>query len=160
MGSSLRHQGLYKLVVLNGHGGNDFAPLTREVQNHRDDVFLCATQWCEVGDQSSYFTEPGDHAGEMETSVMLHVAPELVRPLSEAGEGRARAFRIEALRADWAWTEREWHRVTDDTGVGNPTAASAEKGEAYLDRVSDAIADLPRDLGAADLNDLYVDPDA
>jgi creatinine amidohydrolase len=158
--SSLRRQGLHKLVVLNGHGGNDFTPLIREVQNDLDDVFLCAARWYEIGDQPAYFTEPGDHAGEMETSVMLHVAPELVRPLSEAGEGRARTFRIEALRADWAWAEREWPRVTDDTGVGDPAEASAEKGEAYLDRVSDAIADLLRDLAAADLDDLYADPDA
>jgi creatinine amidohydrolase len=158
--SSLRRQGFRKLVVLNGHGGNDFTPLIREVQNDLDDVFVCAARWFEIGDQSTYFAEPGDHAGEMETSVMLHVVPELVRPLSEAGEGRARTFRIEALRENWAWAEREWPRVTDDTGVGNPAKANREKGKAYLDRVTDAIADLLRDLDAADLDDLYREPDA
>ncbi|MFB6271521.1 MAG: creatininase family protein [Salinibacter sp.] len=157
--SSLTQQGLHKIVVLNGHGGNDFAPLIREVQNDLDDAFLCAARWFEIGDQSTYFTEPGDHAGEMETSVMLHVAPELVRPLSDAGEGRARTFRIEALREEWAWAEREWPRVTDDTGVGDPTEARAAKGEAYLDRVTEAIAHLLRDVATADLNDLYVDPE-
>lgn len=157
--ASLTGQGFQKIVVLNGHGGNSFAPLIREVQNAFDDVFLCSAQWFEIGDQYQYFDEPGDHAGEMETSVMLHAAPELVRPLQEAGEGRARSFRIEALREEWAWAEREWPRVTDDTGVGNPAAASAEKGEAYLDRVTDALSDLLRDLAEADLEDLYVDPD-
>jgi len=98
--ASLTRQGLRKIVVLNGHGGNDFAPLIREVQNDLDDAFLCAARWFEIGDQSAYFREPGDHAGEMETSVMLHVAPDLVRPLSEAREGRARPFRIEALHED------------------------------------------------------------
>ncbi|MFB6098475.1 MAG: creatininase family protein [Salinibacter sp.] len=155
--SSLVGQGLHRVVVLNGHGGNDFSPLIREVQDDVDDAFLCAARWFEIGDQSQYFTEPGDHAGEMETSVMLHVAPDLVRPLAEAGEGRARTFRIEALREDWAWAERDWPSVTDDTGVGNPTDASAEKGEAYLDEVTDAVADLLRDLSAADLDDLYTD---
>lgn len=153
--SSLTRQGLSKLVVLNGHGGNDFAPLIREVQNDIDDAFLCAVRWFEIGDQSAHFTEPGDHAGEMETSVMMHVAPELVQPLSEAGEGRARTFRIEALREDWAWAEREWPRVTDDTGVGNPADADAGKGEAYLEQVTEAIATLLRDLADADLDDLY-----
>ena len=43
-------------------------------------------------DLKAYFADLGDHAGEMETSVMLHVAPELVRPLSEAGPGRARRY--------------------------------------------------------------------
>jgi len=95
----------------------------------------------------------------METSVMLRVAPELVRPLDEAGEGRAQVFRIEALREEWAWAEREWPQVTEDTGVGDPAAASAEKGEAYLDHVTGALADLFRDLAAADLNSLYTAPD-
>ena len=35
-----------------------------------------------------------------------------------------------------------------------------EKGGAYLERVTDAIADLLHDLAVADLDDLYVDPDA
>ena len=153
--SSLTRQGLHKIVVLNGHGGNDFAPLIREVQNDIDDAFLCAARWFEIGNQSEYFTEPGDHAGEMETSVMLHVAPDLVQSLAEAGEGRTRTFRIEALREDWAWAEREWPRVTDDTGVGNPADAGAAKGKAYLDRVTTAIAALLRDLAAADREDLY-----
>lgn len=153
--TSLTRQDVHKIVVLNGHGGNAFPPLIREVQNEVDDAFLCAARWFEIGGQTEYFAEPGDHAGEMETSVMLHVAPDLVRPLDEAGEGRARTFRIEALREDWAWAEREWPRVTDDTGVGNPVEASAEKGAAYLDRVTEAIADLLRDLAAADREALY-----
>lgn len=157
--ASLTRQGFRKIVVLNGHGGNAFAPLIREVQNDVDDALLCAARWFEIGDQTKYFDEPGDHAGEMETSVMLHAAPELVQPLSEAGDGHARTFRIEALREDWAWAEREWPRVTEDTGVGNPAEASAEKGVAYLDQVTEAIADLLRDLAAAEMDDLYVDPD-
>jgi len=67
---------------------------------------------------------------------------------------------VAAESARRAWAEREWPRVTDDTGVGDPAEASAEKGEAYLERVTDAIADLLHDLAAADLDDLYVDPDA
>ena len=155
--SSLTGQGLRKIVVLNGHGGNDFAPLIREVQHDLDDAFLCTARWFEIGPPSAYFAEPGDHAGEMETSVMMHVAPELVRPLAEAGEGRARTFRIEALRENWAWAEREWPRVTDDTGVGNPSEASPEKGEAYLEEVTKALSTLLRELAAADLDDLYTD---
>ncbi|MFB6230924.1 MAG: creatininase family protein [Salinibacter sp.] len=156
--ASLTRQGLRKIVVLNGHGGNAFAPLIREVQNDLDDIFLCAARWFEIGDQTEYFDEPGDHAGEMETSVMLRVAPELVRPLDEAGEGRAQVFQIEALREEWAWAEREWPRVTDDTGVGDPSSASAEKGDAYLGQVTGTLADLFRDLAAADLDALYTAP--
>lgn len=89
---------------------------------------------------------------------MLHIAPDLVRPLDEAGPGTARVFSIDALRSDWAWAEREWRRVTDDTGVGDPRAATAEKGAAYLDEVTGRLAELLVDLGAADLDALYQAP--
>jgi creatinine amidohydrolase len=39
-------------------------------------------------DNKKYFDEPGDHAGEMETSMMLAIKPDLVLPLTEAGEGK------------------------------------------------------------------------
>lgn len=152
---SLVHQDIDRLVLLNGHGGNNFKALIREVQADFPDVFVCLANWFQVGDQQQYFDVPGDHAGEMETSVMLHIAPDLVRPLSEAGDGAARAFKVEALREGWAWAERHWPSVTDDTGVGNPKAATAEKGAAYLDAVTSRLADLIAGLAAADRDDLY-----
>lgn len=154
---SLATQGFTKLVILDGHGGNTFKPLIREIQSEVDDVFLSVARWYEIGDTDAYFDEPGDHAGEMETSVMLNAAPDLVRPLEEAGEGTARVFSVEALRSNWAWAERQWTEVTDDTGVGNPKAATAEKGAAYLDEVTRKIAELLVNLSAADLNALYTD---
>jgi len=158
---SLVTQGFRKLVILNGHGGNTFKPLVREVQAAFDDLFICVAHWFAIGDWGEYFDDRGDHAGEMETSVMLNAAPDLVRPLKEAGDGAARAFSIDALRSDWAWAERRWTEVTDDTGVGNPRAATAENGAAYLDEVTGRLATLFDDLAAADLDDLYVDaPDA
>lgn len=152
---SLSGQGVAKLLVLNGHGGNAFKPLIREVQTAVDDLFLCLANWYEIGDQDVYFDVPGDHAGEMETSVMLHVAPGLVRPLDEAGSGTARVFSVAPLRSDWAWAERKWTEVTEDTGVGSPEAASAEKGEAYLDEVAESLAELLVGLAGARLDSLY-----
>jgi creatinine amidohydrolase len=98
---SLVTQGFTKLVVLNGHGGNTFKPLVREVQSDFDDLFLVVANWYEVEGKAAIFDEPGDHAGEMETSVMLHAAPDLVRPLDEAGDGAARVWRSPTTRA-WA----------------------------------------------------------
>lgn len=152
---SLLTQGFTKLVVLNGHGGNTFKPLVREVQAKVENLFVAVVNWYEIGDQEAIFDEPGDHAGEMETSVMLEAAPDLVRPLDEAGDGAARDFAIDALREPWAWAERRWTEVTDDTGIGNPKAATAEKGATYVDVVSGKIARLLVHLAAADLDDLY-----
>jgi creatinine amidohydrolase len=89
---------------------------------------------------------------------MLNAAPDLVRPLEEAGPGRARVFSVDALRSDWAWAERQWTAVTDDTGIGNPKAATVEKGAAYLETVTDRLAGLFEGLAEADLDDLYVTP--
>lgn len=151
---SLEGQDILKLVIVNGHGGNDFRQMIRELQPHTS-VFLSTINWWQVVPASDYFAEPGDHAGELETSVMLHLAPDLVGPLSAAGEGRERRPKIAAFREGWAWAPRPWTQVTRDTGIGNPAAASAEKGERYVTAVAARIADLLVDLAAADPADLY-----
>jgi creatinine amidohydrolase len=101
------------------------------------------------------FVEPGDHGGELETSVMQHIAPTLVRPLSEAGAGKERKPKIAGLRDRWAWTPRPWSRVSEDTGIGDPKAATAEKGKAYFAGVTEKIASLIVELDQVDLSILY-----
>lgn len=151
---SLEAQGIKKLLILNGHGGNDFRQMIRELQPVCK-VFICAINWWSCVDPAPFFAEPGDHAGELETSAMMHIAPDLVLPLSEAGEGRARKFKVKGLREGWAWAPREWSRVTDDTGVGNPAAATAAKGKKFLDAVADRISGFLVELAAANLDDMY-----
>ena len=153
--ASLEAAGVRKMLIVNGHGGNDFKQMIRELQAMTD-VFLCLCNWWTLGNATDVFDEPGDHAGELETSVMMHLHPERVRPLSEAGPGHARAFRIDALRSRKVWTPRQWTAVTDDTGVGNPAAATAEKGERFVDQVAEELADFLVDLDTADPSDLYV----
>ncbi|HEX2190542.1 MAG TPA: creatininase family protein [Longimicrobiaceae bacterium] len=154
LAASLEGQGIRRLVVLNGHGGNDFRQMIRELQP-RTGVFLSAVDWWRTVDAAAYFDRPGDHAGELETSVMLHAAPGLVLPLAEAGDGRERRPRVAAFREGWAWTPRRWTAVSADTGVGDPSAATAERGRAFLDAVAERIAGFLVELAAADPADLY-----
>ncbi len=147
-------QGVRKLLVLNGHGGNDFRQIIRELQPHLE-LFLCTLNWYKVVDPQLYFSEAGDHAGELETSVMQSIAPDWVLPLAEAGEGRERESRITAFREGWAWAPRPWEKVSADTGVGNPQAASAEKGTEFTRAVTARIAGFLVELAAADTADLY-----
>ncbi|HEX2093415.1 MAG TPA: creatininase family protein [Longimicrobiaceae bacterium] len=154
LAGSLSGQGIRRLVILNGHGGNDFRQMIRELQP-RTDVFLAAVSWWKVADGTRFFDDPGDHAGELETSVMLHVAPELVLPLEEAGSGHERRPRIAALREGWAWTPRRWTQVSADTGVGDPSPATVEKGRAFLEAATGRIAAFLVELDAADPDDLY-----
>ena len=152
---ALAGQGVRKLVVLNGHGGNDFRAMLRELQATRPDTFACTVNWWSCVDARPYFDEPGDHGGELETSLMLHIAPHLVRPLEEAGPGRARPWAIAGIREGWAWAPRRWTAVTDDTGVGDPRRATAEKGARFFDAVCERIAGLLADVAAADPARLY-----
>ena len=94
---SLEAQGIPKLVIINGHGGNDFKQMIRELQPSCD-VFIATLNWWKVLDDKQYFDVPGDHAGELETSLMMHLEGDLVLPLGEAGAGQSRPFTIAALR--------------------------------------------------------------
>lgn len=152
--SSLAGHGVRKLVILNGHGGNDFRAIIRELQP-RARTFLCAVSWYQVVEPGDYFGDLGDHAGEEETSIMLHVAPDLVLPLSEAGEGKERRFRIAALREGWVWAPRRWTQVSSDTGIGHPGGATREKGERFTKAVVERLSRFLVDLAAADPDDLY-----
>src|SRR5215207_7111859 len=143
-----------KLVVLNGHGGNDFRQMIRELQPEAP-PFICTVNWYSCLDPRPFFDEPGDHAGELETSLVQHLTPDLVLPLSEAGDGHARRFTVAGLREGWAWAPRRWTKVTDDTGTGNPRAATPEKGARYFDAVTERLASFYVDLAAADADHLY-----
>ena len=86
---------------------------------------------------------------------MMHLAPERVLPLSEAGSGAVRKFKISGLREGWAWAPRQWRQVTDDTGSGKPAAATAEKGSKYVEAVCAKIAQFLVELAAADPAQMY-----
>jgi creatinine amidohydrolase len=154
LAASLDGQGIHKLLILNGHGGNDFRQIVRELQP-RTRVFLSVINWWSCVDVNRFISESGDHAGEAETSAMLHLAPDLVRPLGDAGPGRAKASRLRGIREGWAWAPRRWTRVTSDTGIGDPSKSSAEKGEAYVGAAVEQIAEFIVELAAVSLDDLY-----
>lgn len=154
LAESLAGQGISRLLVLNGHGGNDFRAMIRELQP-RVDIFLCTLDWFRCVDPGDFFDQPGDHAGEMETSMMMHLAPRLVLPLEEAGPGDERRSRLAAFREGWAWAPRRWTAVSADTGVGDPAAATPAKGAAYARVVAERIAGFLVELAALDPEDAY-----
>ncbi len=152
---ALYQQGIRKFVLMNGHGGNDFRAMIRELQPEYPELFICLVEWFGMLDASEYFDEEGEHAGEMETSIMMYYFPELVLPLDEAGEGRTRSFGLEGLKNGTAWAPRSWDRISEDTGVGDPRGATPEKGERFLEDVTTRIADFFVELAACSLEDLY-----
>jgi creatinine amidohydrolase len=150
---SLEATAVTKLVILNGHGGNDFRQMIRELQVQTP-ILLASVNWWQVA-PTDVFTEPGDHGGELETSVMMHIEPTLVQPLSEAGPGSERRAKIAAMRERWAWTPRPWTIVSEDTGIGNPAAATPEKGAEYFRAVTEKIGAFLVELAEVEPGDLY-----
>ena len=151
---SLERFGIQKLILFNSHGGNDFLkPFIREMQG-RCKVFISVIDWWRVGRDvyGEIFDKGDDHAGEMETSVNLLLTPDLVK-LAQAGDGYAKPTRFEAINKGWVSISRPWHLLTEDTGAGNPHAASREKGEQYLAVIVPRLAKFVAELSAADVND-------
>ena len=144
-----------KLVILNSHGGNNFKNMIREMSIDFPEMFMCSINWWKVGNSNEYFDEPGDHAGELETSVIMHLKPELVLPLEEAGPGDAKSYKIKGFNAGWASGQRHWSLVTKDTGVGNPQFSTPEKGKAYLDMTTNEISAFFAELADTKIEDLY-----
>lgn len=145
--ASLQHQGIRRLLIVNGHGGNSFKQMIRDLSlvTHPSSIMIASAEWFKMATAKDFFEQPGDHADEIETSVMMHYHPELVR-LEEAGEGKARSFAIEALREGKVWMPRHWTLVTDDTGIGNPALSTAEKGRRFADACADGFARFLRDF--------------
>lgn len=151
----LNRQGIYKLLIFNGHGGNGFKPLVRELGLEFPKMFISFCFFPQMLDKSKYFQEKGDHADEMETSLMLYIRPDLVLPKAKWGSGAAKKFKIQAFSEGWVWAERQWSKVTADTGVGNPEYSDAKKGEKFFKDICGKMSDLFNALCTADLEDLY-----
>lgn len=152
---SLLHHHIRKIVLLNGHGGNDFVPLIRQLQCERP-VHLFQCNWWQVGSDhyEAIFTHSDDHAGECETSVALALYPELVE-LDQAGPGSFPPFRFEALQRGWVRTSRLFTRLNDHCAAGNPTNASVEKGRQYLQLVIERISSFLMELATSPIDEAF-----
>lgn len=153
--SSLEHHGIPKLLLLNGHGGNEFQPLLRELcRQTRVQVML--VNWFQAAKDvhAATFEAKGEHADEMETSLLMALRPELVH-IELAGSGSAREPRLTAMREGWAWIARPWDRLTHDSGLGDASGSSAEKGQRFLDAVNEKLVQLLVELSEAQVDGMY-----
>lgn len=152
---SLKAHGIAKIVLINGHGGNDFVPLMRQLQCDAGvHIFLC--DWWRVGADKyqEIFEKEDDHAGEFETSVALALYPDLVE-MEHAGTGIPRPFALTALKKGWVKTSRRFSRVNEYCASGDPGRASADKGHRYLELVVTRISDFLVELAEAPADALF-----
>ncbi len=150
---SLERQGVRKLLLVNGHGGNELKPLMREL-HHRTRVFLCLCDWFRMATDiyPKLFDKPGEHADEVETSLGLAFFPELMR-MELADEGALRPTRFEAINRGWIGITRPWHLATTNTGVGNPKTGTAEKGRKLMELLTERLGKFLIDLAGADASE-------
>jgi creatinine amidohydrolase len=76
---SLARQNVDRLVIINAHGGNQLQPLVRDAQS-KHGLLIVVVNFYEMAPdmKTTTFENPGDHADEMETSLLLHLRPEVV----------------------------------------------------------------------------------
>jgi creatinine amidohydrolase len=152
---SLERQGVKKLVLLNGHGGNELKPLAREL-HHRTSVFLCVCDWFRMATDvyPKIFAKPGEHADEVETSLGLAFFPELLH-MELADDGAARPTRFEAINRGWVSITRPWHLASKNTGMGDPSAATAEKGHQLMEVLVERLSAFLVQLAATPMDEQF-----
>jgi creatinine amidohydrolase len=153
--SSLEGVGVPKFVIFNGHGGNDFRQMLRELQPRHSRIHLSVVNWFHMDAGKDIFTIVGDHADERETSLVMCLHPELVLPKEEWGDGVDNLPKLKALREKWAWAQRPWTQATNDTGSGDPRHSTAAKGAQYFERLTRKFASYLVELSNVDTGSLY-----
>jgi creatinine amidohydrolase len=147
--NSLKRQGIERLLILNSHGGNEFKPLVRDLTLETGIFIAVASFWQMCTEmQRELFGDPGDHAGLLETSLLLHWCPEWVQ-MDLAGPGKRKSFAVRSLEQKGVWTPRPWTKIHPDLGAGDPRGATAEKGKQIFEAISEALAQLLVDLSKA-----------
>ncbi len=148
---SLVMQGIDRLVILNGHGGNEFSPLIRDVGLDQP-IFIVRINFYGVAPEALKVLDnrQGDHANEQETSLMLHIMPQWVAGLESAGDGAPTPSKLPKLSATPnIWYPRDWASLTKDTGHGDPHQATAAKGKHIFEAIVSTLAPILVELSAA-----------
>lgn len=160
IGMAAAAQGIRKLVIVNGHGGNAPALHFAAQLINRDAHIFTMVDSGETSDAdiAKLLETGGDaHAGEYETSTALATRPHLVF-LDHARKEQPR-FESPYLDMD---SERsvDWYvrtaKISASGVLGDPTLASAEKGRAIWKLTIDNLVELVEHLKATPLSELHV----
>lgn len=143
-----RDDGIRKVVILSGHGGNPAAvdAATRDIAGMDDMPFVCWTSGIPPEDFINPIEHASDHGGESETSRMLWIRPELVRrdQLADNPFGRLRVPSLARARF-----VRPWHLYVPVSAGGETRSSSAPKGQALIEGNARGLAQLLVELSAA-----------
>lgn len=164
IGASIARAGLRKLVLMNAHGGNSevLGIVSRELRV-RHQILCVATHWRRFGLPAGLYTPTeekyGIHAGDIETSLMLYLRPDLVR-MDQAknfvSSGSAMEKEFTHLRPGgphaFGWIAQD---LNPDGAVGDATLATADKGRQTAEHQVAGFIALLRDMTSFSLGRLH-----
>eukprot|EP00873_Tetraselmis_striata_P003512 jgi/Tetstr1/423776/TSEL_014402.t1 len=164
IGDSVHRAGVRKLVLVTSHGGN--VPIIDIVARElrvKHDMLVTATGWARFGQPHGVFPPEeftyGIHGGDIETSIMLYLRPDLVK-MDKAEDFRSTQLdfieEFKHLRghgpAQFGWKAQD---LNPGGAVGNAAAATSAKGEASLDHAARGFVELLKDIHAFDMARLW-----
>ena len=163
LGASVARAGLRKLVLVTSHGGNVAAmELVARDLRARFGMLAVTVGWHRFGYPEAAFSaeekKHGIHAGDIETSLMLHFRPDLV------DMAKAKLFPSKAAAMEKGYTHLRpvgtqgfgWiaQDLNPDGAVGDASVATAEKGRLTAQYQADAFIALLRDVARFPLDEL------
>ncbi len=133
----LSEEGIRKILFVNGHGGNDAtvsASLRQIFDRFQQTVFVCASGPCDFAAQThkTLFHDHSPHAGDFETSLIMHIAPGLVVTEALAPAPMKDPIVSGLGKGGPAWV-RPWHQLMEKSCGGRPDHATPAKGKEIFD---------------------------
>lgn len=165
LGASVSRAGIRKLAIVNAHGGNEeiMGIVARELRV-RHGMMVAKTSWMRFGLPDGlygdYERRYGIHGGDVETSLMLHFAPDTVR-MDLARDFKSRVADAQAEFAHlahtgahaFAWIAQD---VNAEGAVGEAAQATAEKGRLTAEHQAKGFVELIGEFRRAKLADWIV----
>jgi creatinine amidohydrolase len=169
IGAGVARSGLRKLVLFNAHGGHSSAMdiVARELRAaHGLIVYSCSWFNLPLGEAGARFSADehrfGVHGGEMETSMMLALAPGQVgmaeaRDFDSTSRRRAADYPIlgNGKSAKLGWAMEDYNPAG---AAGNAAAATAEKGRALVEASAAQLAALLAEVSRLPLDTANTGP--
>jgi creatinine amidohydrolase len=136
--NSLEQSGIHKLVLVNGHGGNyalKHVAQQSNISGPRVAVFPANEHWSTARTDADITTNNHDdmHAGELETSILLHIAPDLLRPGYDSADHLAPRHPDLMMLGTQAYAP--------NGVIGRPSLASQVKGARAMDSLASAFSE-------------------
>ena len=170
IGESVHRAGIKKLVLLNSHGGQiSVMDIVARDLRVRLDMLVFSTNWftLPLGDEINALFTPaehrfGIHGGDMETSMMLALAPQTVdmtqaRDFKSSSQDRSEKYPIlgNGVSAKMGWQTQDYNPMG---ACGNASIATAEKGHAVINASAQKLVQLLHEVSSLPLSTLVSQP--